>query len=289
MEIFSPSTILHITMRPSHLPTKSMSKHSSSNLTKSTLNLSHNNGRHILKLGEIPIQLGWPELERFCNKPTTFYWEQSAQWNGRCSGLIFSCIYKKWFRCHDGDPNIEFGHFFANPVQILSAGPKTVVSILEAHKSLCNQAASLLIKIDCDKPEGMPIDSGLLHWPNSQHYKLLPRCRAIIIIIDQLNLDTGSDSNSVILHEQSQRQSVLMVRTGDESHLSAPISFESIKADCLPLASTNFSGSDIDLVRVSLATTVQFIANLQRREEAAFPNSRDLSAIEGYLCPEGVK
>jgi hypothetical protein len=43
------------------------------------------------------------------------------------------------------------------------------------------------------------------------------------------------------------------------------------------------------LVRVSLATAVEFIANLQRREEAAFPNSRDRSAIEGYLCPEGVR
>ncbi len=113
-------------------------------------------------------------------------------------------------------------------------------------------------------------------------------CQAIIII-DQLNLDTGSDPNSVILHEQSQRQSVLMVRTGDESHLSAPIGFESIKADCLPLARTDVSGSGIDLVRVSLAIAADFIANLQWREEAAFPNSIDPSAIEGYLCLEGLK
>ena len=243
----------------------------------------------ILKLGDAPVQLGAVELERFCNKPTTFYWEQSAQWNGRCPGLIFGCIYEEWFRCHDGDPNIEFGHFFASPIQITSGGPESIAGILEAHNLLCDQAASLLTKIVREESVGVPTRSTKTHWPNPQCYTLLSTCRAIIVIIDQLNRDTGSDPKFVVLHEQSQRQSVLMVRTGEESHLSAPIDFESIGADRLPLDKTNVAGRCIDCVRVSLATAVKFIANLQRREEAAFPNCRGYAAIDGLLCPAGVK
>ncbi len=138
-------------------------------------------------------------------------------------------------------------------------------------------------------PDGVPIDGSVVRWPNAQHYTLLSMCRAIIIVIDLFNLDTVSDPDFVILHEQSQRQTVLMIRTGEESHLSAPISFESIKADCLALARTDVAGNNIDSVRVSLAIAVEFIANLQRREEAAFPNSRDRSAIDRGLCPAGEK
>lgn len=99
-------------------------------------------------------------------------------------------------------------------------------------------------------------------------------------------MDTGSDPNYVVLHEQSRRQTVLLVRTKDESHLSAPISFESIKADCLPHNRIDVAGSNIDSVRVSLAVAVEFIAELQRREEAAFPHR---SGIDGHICPAGVK
>jgi hypothetical protein len=69
---------------------------------------------------------------------------QPAQYRGHCPGLVFACVYKEWFRFHDDNPNIEFRHFFANPVQIASTGPNTVNGILQAQKSFYNQASSLL-------------------------------------------------------------------------------------------------------------------------------------------------
>ena len=243
----------------------------------------------ILKIGETPIQIGPAELERFCNKPTTFYFDQPAQRNGRCPGLIFGCIYEEWFRCHHGDPNIEFGHFFASPVQITSAGASTVAGVVEAHKSICDQVASLLARSACDKPESDSTDGSKARWPNPNHYKLPSLCRTIIVIIDQLNLDTGPNPGQVVLQEQSRRKSVLMVRTGDESHLSAPIDFQSIKAECLPLNKADVTDENLDFVRVSLATAVDFVAKLQWREDAAFSDSRGSLAVDGSLCPTGVR
>lgn len=92
----------------------------------------------------------------------------------------------------------------------------------------------------------------------------------------------------LLLDEELQRQNVLMVRTGDESGLSEPISFESVRGLALPLARPDLRSDDgIDAIRVTLATAVRFVADLQRREELAFPESAPSSAVERALshCP----
>ena len=228
-------------------------------------------------------------LERLCNKPTSLYWAQSAQPWDRCPSFPFGCIYTEWSRYHDDDPNIEFGHFFANLVRVTSTGPTTTTGILEAHKYFCDQASSLLSEIS----RGEACDVYPYRWPNPQHYRLLPLCRAIIVILDELfNLDNlvpdiDKDVDGFALYDKvSHKQNVIMVRTGDESCLSAPISFESISAQCLPLDRSDITvGGNIDAVRVSVATAVRFIADLQRREEAAFPNSGGRSVLDTSLCP----
>jgi hypothetical protein len=61
----------------------------------------------------------------------------------------------------------------------------------------------------------------------------------------------------------AQIQSVLLVRTGDESDLSAPITFEGLQ-----------STASANTIRVSLSTVVKFIASLQKREEEACSDPR---------------
>jgi hypothetical protein len=214
-----------------------------------------------------------------CNKPTAFYWLQSAQQTD-ASGqrtqtpkIIFAAIYEEWLRSHNTKPNIEYEHFFANPVRISSTGPSTVRGVIDAHCSLCAQANNIIEQLSS----------------SLQHYSLLPLYHAIIVIIDRLDqLDEDCEPKSdgfISLHKLAQHQSVLIARTGVEEGLSAPISFKSLKSQSLPLERSDVINQDIDIVRVSLAAAVQFIVSLEVRENLASPKTKNELPLDTSLCP----
>lgn len=223
------------------------------------------------------------QLRLICNKPTLLYWAHSALDRDSFQPFSFACIYTEWFRSHKNLPNLDFGHFFAGPVRILSTGPNTIGGILTAHKSLCDRTTLTLSKIARGEADLVAGES----WPNPQSYKLLSTCRAIITILDNFGADANPDFDGYIrLGRESHRRSLVLVRTGDESHLSAPISFEKIRAESLPLERSEITLNDgIDAIRVSVATAVKFIADLQKREEANFHIERDLFSVDKSLCP----
>jgi hypothetical protein len=225
-----------------------------------------------------------------CNKPTAFYWLQSAQ-QADASGqrtqtpkIIFAAVYEEWLRCHNTEPNIEYGHFFANPVRITSTGPSTVRGVIDAHLSLCTQASSLI-----NQAKGRA-DNVFEQLPSAlQHYSLLPLYHAIVVIIDRLDrLDKDCETESdgfISLRKLAQRQTVLIARTGAEEGLSAPISLESLKSQSLPFERSDVITQDVDVIRVSLAVAVQFIVSLEVREELAIPKSKDELPLDTSLCP----
>ena len=224
------------------------------------------------------------KLADFCNKPTMLYWAHSAQDCDHTPLLIFGCIYKEWFRHHH--PSIEFGHFFANPIRITSTGPTTISGILRAHRSLCDQISLLLGKIERGEV-GKPYMSV---WPNTRKFKLLPVCRAIIVILDELSPAKEVDPDGLIrLDEVMQRESVVLVLTGDDSGLSTSVTFESLRAQSLPLARTDHIASNdgIDAIRVSLASAVRFIADLELKEEAAYPGT-GARTLDRSICPSAI-
>ena len=222
------------------------------------------------------------ELADFCNKATMFYWAHSAQEEDRCPILIFACIYKEWFR-HD-HANIEFGHFFANPIRVTSTGPTTVSGVLEAHRSLCEQATLLLGKIESGKAGKSYLSIG----PGTQNFKLLPLCRAILVIIDRLpphhELDPPARLDDIM-----QRLSVILVLTGDDSGLITPITFDGLRAQSLPLARTDCTagGDGVNAIRVPLGLAVRFIADLERKQDAAFRGRRS-GTVDESICPFAV-
>lgn len=164
--------------------------------------------------------LGIWTLWKFSNKPTAFCWAQSAQINDRCQTHTFACIYKGWYRCHDKNPTIEFGHFFANPFRVTSTGPDTIAGILEAHKSLCKNAVSLFDLIERGEAGG----TGYNNWPDPKTYRLLPLYRAINVVFDELVPAIVTERPAQLsIDKQIQRQTVLMVLTGDENGLSVLI------------------------------------------------------------------
>ena len=84
-------------------------------------------------------------IQFLCNKPAAFYWLQTGQTidgSGQRNGAprtVVATIYNEWSRCYNHAPNIEFGHFFANPIRVAKSGPSTIGDIITAHHTLCEQ------------------------------------------------------------------------------------------------------------------------------------------------------
>jgi hypothetical protein len=226
------------------------------------------------------------KFKYLCNKPTAFYWLQSAQQTD-ASGqktqtpkIIFAAIYEEWLRSHDTEPNIEYGHFFANPVRITSTGPSTIRGVIDAHRSLCTQTSSLINQAK------RRADNIIEQRPSSsQHYSLLSLYHAIIVIIDRLDRLKPESDGFISLRKLAQHQTVLIARTGAEEGLSVPISFESLKSQSLPLKRSDVIAQDVDVVRVSLATAVQFMVSLEIKEKLAIPETKDEFPLDTSLCP----
>jgi len=200
-------------------------------------------------------------LETFCNKPTSLYCCLKGELYNDVGALVFGCLYKEWFTCHADKPRLDFGHFFSNQLCAGPTGPHSIAEIVCMHTALCDQVSSTL---QSDR-----------RFAGSQKYKLLPLCRAIIVVMDarvpmaqELIAHEGEADWVYDLDRLAQLQTVLMVLTAVSDGLSAPIHFDDIG----PRSKLAVNRSDVprsssrDVVRVSVATAVKFISDLLRRE-----------------------
>lgn len=213
-----------------------------------------------------------------CNKLAAFYWMPSTAFDGYAVPLLpFGCIFNQWLKYHDGQPNIEFRCFFAHLVRVYPSGPATVQGIVDAHREFCAEAISLLERIESGE-EAREYGGG--PWKDLQNYKIMATYRAVVIMMDEyLEPQSDGDYDTLIdLEEHSKKQNVLLARTGDDSHLKSPVSFESLRVTglCLPLARTDLPDTSDDVVKVSIATAVKFVTDLQQREHTTFPEPKDV-------------
>lgn len=84
-------------------------------------------------------------------------------------------------------------------------------------------------------------------------------------------LSTGSDGHirlERIAQLQTELQTVLMVRTGHEERLSAPISFESLRDRSVPVDRPDTIGLEDDIIRVTIPTAVKSITGLERHPQS---------------------
>ncbi|KAK2759444.1 hypothetical protein FQN54_002922 [Arachnomyces sp. PD_36] len=224
---------------------------------------------------EIPPEITTFEFKRLANKPTTLYWLAHAEYDGR-AGVPSACIYKQWFHCHNLDPYLDFEHYFSTVIRVPPSGPTTVSSLLRMHASICEQAASVHARLRSGELAKFS-ESNILVSPDPDNYQLMPLCRSIIVVLDKPAEDEGFTS----VKEEIHRRTILLIITDDTSGLSAPISFDSIESDCLPLESDELKvDCDAKMARVTIGTGVKFIADLMKREQVV-----DRSRVEKSLCP----
>ena len=230
------------------------------------------------------------ELLCFCNKATALYYLQTAHHhdsfgrNTLIPGMISAMISGEWLRYHAFKPNIEFGHYLANPIRVATGGPSDVQGIIQAHKSLCKQSAELMVKA---RQANLRVCFGLPRGANLDNYDIQPLYRAVILLVDRFDMDMEPDASGVFdLQKAMHRQSVLIARTGIEVGLSSQISFNSLKGKTLPLERSDLVvDPNLEVVRTSLANCIRFILDLERREFMAYPQNVHACGSDRSLNP----
>lgn len=201
-----------------------------------------------------------------CNKAVPFYWMESAETipGGGKRLVILGCISKYWIEKMGRQPFVQLDDFFAAPISVKAKSANTVAEILYGHEKIYEQAREMLR----GPRMGRQIDE--------RYFRLHPLFEALVTVFDEYKFVEEAMKKDAYGHRHdeniAQHQSILLVRTGKEDKLSAPISFEMLENEALPL-NRNEDLEGIDIIRVPLRTGVRFVADLIMHEDAAHPES----------------
>ncbi|KAI1164776.1 hypothetical protein F5B18DRAFT_614443 [Nemania serpens] len=243
-------------------------------------------------------------LMEYADVHVNFYVESSGDAynaeNYPACRILGRYIFRKWFHWHAGRPPFLSHQRLAKLVGV-GGGTRGIQSIRKFHRSLCDAVSTGLNQQELPKQ----IRSTGLHGPsysrNLKAYKdqgvgIAHLFRAIFIVVDdQIREHQEPEICSPVFPPEldkpyvlagfeqwrdwcGSQYSVLLVRTGDDAHLSSPISFQSLfdsgkafaaqRPDC----GEDSSSDDIDVVRVRIDTALEFVLGLIRREREAIPH-----------------
>ena len=219
-----------------------------------------------------------------CNKPCGMYFTPATQqfdrhaWRNEVLPVFFESIWQEWMSCeYGGQAGIECDRFFTRPMRGETWEDPSINGIVNSHKSVARQAPRLMRRL-----RRLEVGRQLLF------HDVHPLFRALVVIADnvaRMDPEPG-DTPRFSLHRWAERQTVLLVRTGSEELLSAPISFESLKAVEQPLGRADTTGYFTEVIRVPLTAAVQFVATLEVRENHVTGETSNLDTChDGSLCP----
>ncbi|EHK46542.1 uncharacterized protein TrAtP1_005498 [Trichoderma atroviride] len=194
------------------------------------------------------------EFPDFCNKSVPIYF-LNGQW--RFAGTLCNYIYRQWFKPFRSE--IEHGRFLTKYIAPKNAENRShpitasIGSFIALHKAICTNIHQQR------KEYAAVIASGADNHhivKDHQNYVLQPLFEALVLVIDPGNWK-GEDSTLI------GRLPVTMARTGVETGLSSPITFESIvdKID-------EYIGETA--VKTTLETAITFVTELEARETRVF-------------------
>ncbi|KAK3383166.1 hypothetical protein B0T24DRAFT_645599 [Lasiosphaeria ovina] len=183
--------------------------------------------------------------------------------------MLHNHLYDKWFRPYRR--KLEYGQFLARtivpqyPSLPTGAGPGDVVDIVipvHAAISIRAEEARLALKELGSSPQNKGLDrnrslSSIIR--HQEFFILQPLFRALAIVI------RGDSFNAQVL--DIGQLSVLVIRTGMEEGLSAPISFDPIAHQITAFLHGSHGETAVE---TALDTAVDFVMDLEERELAAF-------------------
>lgn len=201
-----------------------------------------------------------------CNKSVPLYIIQATRFT-LLSIVLHNYIYRRWFRPYRSE--IEHERFICKFIALydpasccldFSSLATTFNTIRSLNNSICTRVESLRSWYDetiASSPKSFMDRVGIVH--DHRRYVLQPLFRALVVVVhgkDYAEQDSASVGN----------MSVLLVRTGIEDGLGAPITFESIRDKI----ETSDEGSPPTIIKTKLETAIDFVISLEAREADAF-------------------
>ncbi|KAI1277715.1 hypothetical protein F5Y07DRAFT_362696 [Xylaria sp. FL0933] len=266
---------------------------------------SHGWSRTLLMSKPAEVALRTHELDLW-NKQTAVYFVGDSPHSGHndhgyTDRRLGAYIYREWHRVHDGRPNLQRYNFFAKALQVKTKSSESessdVAAVIDIHRRLCDSMSARLDKEVIFRypflAAGEEVEStnfpqaGIAKTWREHGFTMGHLFRAVLLVADEnvipetfpvppeSELGHGSTHKEMAawLERLMPECRVLMVRTGDDAHLSRPVSFASL-VDPLDSDQGDGGSGQVDIVRVTVPVAIRFLHELQVREEAAYPDLR---------------
>ncbi|KAI1213778.1 uncharacterized protein F4807DRAFT_456326 [Annulohypoxylon truncatum] len=214
-------------------------------------------------------------------------------------------IWRKWFHWHGGRPPFLGYQKFAKPINLTGSKPRDMQNLREFHRSLCDAVEIGLSQQELPKATPwthrssrtrlQPANPNPSQLTNLRTYQDRGRemahlFRAIIMVVDGqvmrykepeiYRVVSTLPEVDVLAHTERYRDwlafqhSVLLFRTGDDAHLSSPVSFQSLydSGKALPVNRPDYDDDGLNVIRVQIDTALEFVFDLIQREREAVPS-----------------
>ncbi|KAI1197131.1 hypothetical protein F5X97DRAFT_334244 [Nemania serpens] len=197
-----------------------------------------------------------------------------------CSRKFGRYVFRKWFHWHDGRPPFLSHQRLAKPIGVKGGKARDIQSIRKFHHSLCDAVTTGLSQLELPVRLRMPDYALVPSGPgNLRTYKDRGRAMAHLfraIIFWPVWPPELEERNALAYLEKERdffgsQDSVLLVKTGDDAHLSSPISFQSLFDSGKAFPAQRPDCDDIDVVRVRIDAALEFVLDLICREREAIP------------------
>ncbi|KAG8158669.1 hypothetical protein KVR01_011791 [Diaporthe batatas] len=247
------------------------------------------------RLGDITL---WPNINDLSQLPDDNMLLTRCSWLNQTTAMYFEPEFENLRRLYLGvpyigrglfaawhkadvergrEPNLQQMRYFAHPIMLLG-GPeqRPIADVIATHRRMCNALADAQ-----NKPVG-PKDPFSWVEHGAEMGVVYP---SIIIVVDDARdgqLWRGG-SEAEARANMFEHFSVLLVRTGNEEHLSEPIDLSGIGDAMLALGRDEVLQDNQQVVRVCLDTAVRFVMDLEHREQDRCPR---LTAIKKILDRE---
>lgn len=197
-----------------------------------------------------------------CNKSVPIYIPRHPH-ESLLRQVLHNYIYRRWFRPYRSEIGCErFICKFIIPDDLqddeTSPSQATVSTLVSLNDNICTQIKKKCALFEKQHALGETVEATRCRYYGPEFSILQPLFEALLVLVCSCDYH-DEDSKTV------GRLPVILVRTGKEGGLSAPITFEPI-ADKID----GYIGEGRRATKTTLETAVDFITSLEAREAAAF-------------------